>query len=226
MKSQYIEATFVKKYNRFLCQVSIEGEYHDAHIPNTGRLKELLYEGNRIAVKYVGHLNRKTAYELSLAMKDGYWYSVDSRVPNQLVKEWAVEEKHVLFKKSALKAEKTFGNSRFDFQIEGALNGFIEVKGVTLEMNGTGYFPDAPTERGKKHLRELIEVKKQGKFAGVIFVCQCEAIKSFKPNAQTDPEFAKLLSVLKYEGVYLLALGAKVSLEGIEYNGELEIILD
>ncbi len=226
MKSQYIEATFVKKYNRFLCQVVIEGAYHDVHIPNTGRLKELLYEGNQVAVKFVGHPNRKTAYELSLALKEGLWYSIDSRVPNQLVKAWAKDFKHPLFSGSELLGEKTFGASRFDFKIEGEKNGFIEVKGVTLERDNVGYFPDAPTERGRKHLRELIEVKKQGLFAAVIFVCQSESIQTFKPNKETDPEFAKLLKVLKAEGVEVIALGTFVSLEGIRYRGELEVVLE
>lgn len=225
-KIKMIIGQFIKKYNRFLGAVVVDGVVHDCHIPNTGRLKELLYEGNTVALKYVGHPNRKTQYEISLAFKDGRWYSIDSRVPNQLVKNWHFNGSIEKWAHSQLKAEKTFGQSRFDFQISGDLNGFIEVKGVTLERNGIGYFPDAPTERGRKHLSELIEVKKLGMYAAVVFVCQSASIESFHPNDETDPEFGKLLRLLRREGVDVLAFAANVQLEGIEFIGQIPVLLD
>lgn len=217
---------FIKKYNRFLGAVLIDGMIEDCHIPNTGRLKELLFEGNDVALKDVGHPNRKTRYEISMAMKDNRWYSIDSRVPNQLVKHWQGQGLIPHWDKCQLKAEQTFGNSRFDFAILGEHQGYIEVKGVTLEREGTGCFPDAPTERGRKHLAELIEVKKKGLYAAVVFVCQSNAIKQFHPNDDTDPEFGKLLRLLRIEGVEILAFAAEVGLEGIQFLGEIPVLLD
>lgn len=221
-----ITGQFIKKYNRFLAAVLIDGIVHDCHIPNTGRLKELLFEGNTVALKDVGHPNRKTKYELSMALKDGKWYSIDSRVPNQLVKLWQSQDFIEQWKDATLKAEQTFGNSRFDFLITGSKMGYIEVKGVTLERGGIGFFPDAPTERGRKHLAELIEVKKKGMYAAVVFVCQSETIERFHPNDETDPAFGNLLRELNEFGVEIIALVAKVDLEGIRFIGEIPVDLD
>lgn len=225
MSREIIQGIFVKKYNRFLCAVIIDNQVWDCHIPNTGRLGELLFEGNTVGVRYVGHPGRKTSYELVMAMKAQDWYSVDSRVPNHLVKEWMKEGLIPKWQGSRLIGEKTYGNSRFDFKIEGQLYGFIEVKGVTLESEGRGYFPDAPTERGRKHLLELLKVSEEGMYAAVVFVCQCESIKSFSPNDQTDPEFGKILRRLSQAGIDILAIQAKVDLEGIRFGGEIPVIL-
>lgn len=218
-------ATFIKKYNRFLCAIEIDGVTWDCHIPNTGRLGELLYPGNTVGVRYVAHPNRKTSYEVVLAEKNGDWYCIDSRIPNQLVKEWAVGDFVKEWQSCMLTAEKTFGNSRFDFKIDGLLTGYIEVKGVTLEREGRGYFPDAPTLRGRKHLEELIEVKRQGMYAAVVFVCECERIQSFSPNDVTDPEFGTALRKLAAEGVRIMALQAIVTENAIEWGGEIPVIL-
>lgn len=225
MKLIINDGVFIKKYNRFLCSARIEGVDWDCHIPNTGRLGELLFPGNAVGLRYVAHPNRKTSYELVLAQKEGFWYCVDSRIPNQLVKEWAADGKISEWKDCKLTAEKTFGNSRFDFKIDGGLSGYIEVKGVTLERDGRGYFPDAPTERGRKHLEELIEVHRQGMYAAVVFVCESETIKSFSPNDETDPEFGKTLRKLSEEGVRIMALQALVGKDGIEFGQELPVFL-
>lgn len=225
MSSEIIQGIFVKKYNRFLCAVIIDQKVWDCHIPNTGRLGELLFEGNTVGVRYVAHPNRKTSYELVMAKKDQHWYSVDSRVPNQLVKQWAEAQLVSKWQGCKLIGEKTFGNSRFDFKIEGPLYGFIEVKGVTLEKNGRGYFPDAPTERGKKHLLELMKVSEQGMYAAVVFVCQCESIESFSPNDETDPEFGQILRRLHEADIDILAFQAKVTLEGIGFGKEIPVVL-
>lgn len=225
MKYDLEPAIFIQKHNRFLCTIALHGELHPCHIPNTGRLKELLFEGNAVAVRYVGHPNRKTKYELILALKNTNWYSVDSRMPNALVKTWAKENRIPRWHDCQLLSEKTFGDSRFDFEIKGALHGYIEVKGVTLEKNGVGYFPDAPTERGRKHLRELIKVKDAGLYAAVVFVCLSEQIEAFHPNDETDPEFGVLLRELNKNDIDILAIQAKVSLEGIEFVKQIPCIM-
>lgn len=218
MKYSLIPATFIQKYNRFLCAVEIDGQQHDCHIPNTGRLAELLYPNNAVAVRYVGHPNRKTSYELILAQKDENWYCIDSRMPNHLVKEWGKAGLISQWQNSQLLGEKTYGQSRFDFKIEGDLNGYIEVKGVTLERSSVGYFPDAPTERGRKHLEELLKVKAEGMYSAVVFVCQGEAIQSFQPNDATDPAFGNLLRQLKEQGVEILAIQSVVTMTDIRFG--------
>jgi sugar fermentation stimulation protein A len=225
MKYNVVYATFVEKHNRFLCTIELDGTFHPCHIPNTGRLKELLYRGNTIAVRYVGHPNRKTEYELLLAQKDKVWYSVDSRMPNALVKEWASNGLIREWHGSTLVGEKTFGNSRFDFKIDGQLSGYIEVKGVTLEREGVGYFPDAPTERGRKHLEELMHVKDSGLYAAVVFICQSEHIQKFHPNDETDPQFGQLLRKLKSHEVDIFAFQAVVSETGISFGRQITVDL-
>ena len=225
MKYVLSDAKFIKKYNRFLCDIEINGEVVFCHIPNTGRLSELLFEGNPVKVRYVGHPNRKTDYELLLAQKNNQWYSVDSRMPNALVKEWAAAGLIPQWHGSSLKSEKTYGQSRFDFQISGALNGYIEVKGVTLEKAGVGYFPDAPTERGKKHLQELMNASAEGLYSAVVFVCQSEQIQSFSPNDATDPEFGNLLRQMRENQIEILAIQAVVTDTGISFGKFIPVAL-
>ncbi len=185
----------------------------------------MLFEGNSVAVRYVGHPNRKTQYEVILALKGSHWYSVDSRMPNALVKAWAQADLISQWQECQLISEKTFGQSRFDFEIRGALQGYIEVKGVTLERAGIGYFPDAPTERGRKHLRELLAVKQSGLYAAVVFVCLSEQIEAFHPNDETDPEFGAILRELSKNDIDILAFQARISFEGIQFIKQIPCIL-
>lgn len=219
------EAIFIEKHNRFLCTISLNGQLLPCHIPNTGRLKELLFNGNTIGVRYVASSTRKTAYELILAKKDAYWYSVDSRMPNALVKSWATAGLIPQWQNCVLVGERTFGSSRFDFEVRGDKPGYVEVKGVTLEKDGVGYFPDAPTERGRKHLRELLALRRSGLYAAVVFVCQSEAIQAFHPNDETDPEFGKLLRELASNQVEIICLQAKIAFDRIEFIKQIPCIM-
>lgn len=219
------EAIFIEKHNRFLCTIELNGEFWPCHIPNTGRLKELLFKGNTVGVRYVASPTRKTAYEVILAKKDNIWYSVDSRMPNALVKSWATLGYIPQWLNCELIGERTFGKSRFDFEVRGERPGYIEVKGVTLERQGIGYFPDAPTERGRKHLMELLELRRAGLYAAVVFVCQSEAITAFHPNDETDPEFGKLLRELARNHVDILCLQAKITFDRIEFIQQIPCIM-
>lgn len=220
-------ARFIKKLNRFLCTIWIDGAEAYCHIPNTGRLKELLFEGNTIFVKrFEPSEKRKTHFELALAEKEGHLYSVDSRVPNKLFNEWLQAGKLNHFGTSVAKGEQTFGSSRFDFKVSGTFNGYVEVKGVTLERHQTGFFPDAPSERAVKHLRELIVAKEEGHDAAVVFICQSDTISSMRPNGETDPLFEAVLRTLPDHGVAVLAYNCRVTQDQIEFISEIPVVLN
>lgn len=211
-KNIYV-AEFIERPNRFNAKVKLNGEEIVVHVPNTGRCKEILIPGCEVFLREENNPTRKTKYDLIGAYKNGKNICIDSQVPNKVVKE-ALENKAVdkLKEYTNILSEKTFGNSRFDFKLskDNGEEYYLEVKGVTLEEDGKCRFPDAPTERGKKHLLELIEVKKSGRGAGVLFLIQIEDVTEFSPNDDTDPEFANALRLAAKEGVDILAYSCKV----------------
>ena len=190
------EAEFVSRPNRFNAKVILNNEEIIVHVPNTGRCREILIPGCTVFLREELNPNRKTKYDLIAAIKNDMLISIDSQIPNKVVKE-ALENKAVdnLSEYTNILSERTFGNSRFDFKLskDNGEEYYLEVKGVTLEEDGHCRFPDAPTERGRKHLLELIEVKKSGRGAGVLFLIQIDNVKTFSPNRETDPEFADAL---------------------------------
>lgn len=168
---------------------------------------------------------RKTKYDLIAVYKGDNLINMDSQAPNKAVGEWLKKGKFI--KNSTLiKAEKTFGSSRLDFYVESQKEKtFIEVKGVTLEVNGVAKFPDAPTQRGAKHLKELINAKKQGYRAVVLFVIQMKGCKFFTPNADTDPLFAKALKEAKENGVEIVAADCIVTENSMTIDKSIEVKL-
>lgn len=214
------EAIFLSRPNRFIAKVLLEGREETVHVKNTGRCKELLVPGARVILTSGENEKRKTKYDLIAVYKRvenkiEILINMDSQMPNDVVKEWI--EKGTLFSKNAqVRREVTFLSSRFDLYVEdGERKAFLEVKGVTLEKNGNSLFPDAPTERGKKHLRELMEAKRRGFEAYVIFVIQMKGIRSFSPNESTDPEFSSLLRQAFQNGVEVIALDSVVTPDSI-----------
>ena len=222
-------ATFLNRPNRFNAKVKLAGEEITVHVPNTGRCKEILIPGCEVFLREELNPNRKTKYDLIGAYKGDKNICIDSQIPNKVVKE-ALEKKLVdnLKEYTNILTEKTFGNSRFDFKLSNdkGQEYYLEVKGVTLEENGESRFPDAPTERGRKHLLELIEVKKSGRGAGVLFLIQLEDVKSFRPNYETDPKFAEALKEAKDNGVDVFAYNCVVSEEGISLKEEIETFVN
>lgn len=219
-----IRAEFVKRPNRFQGFVNINNKEVMAHVPNTGRCKEILVPGCTVILREENNPNRKTAYSLIAGYKGDRLINIDSQVPNKIVEEalsrGVIEE---LKEYKEILREKTFGNSRFDFKLNkvaGAYDAFdqeyyLEVKGVTLEENGETRFPDAPTDRGRKHLLELIEVKKSGRGAGVIFVIQMDDVVYFRPNDEMDKKFGEALRLAKDNGVDIMAYCSKVTEDSI-----------
>lgn len=206
------KAIFLERPNRFIAHVELEGVMEVCHVKNTGRCKELLIPGRTVFIEQSNHPNRKTKYDLIAVDKDGLLINMDSQAPNRVAVEW-VEQGGIYNKEDIvlIKPEKKYGNSRFDIYVESKQEkAFIEVKGVTLETDGVVAFPDAPTERGLKHIYELIDCVKAGYKAYILFVIQLQGAKYFIPNDKTQPEFHKALKEAEEKGVKILACECKV----------------
>lgn len=208
-----IPAIFHNRPNRFIANVSIEGKMETVHVKNTGRCRELLISGVKVILEVSDNPNRKTKYDLICVYKETVgWVNIDSQAPNKVTLEWLERQNYTY-----IKPEYKYGNSRIDFYMEkGEEKYLLEVKGCTLEIDGIGYFPDAPTERGVKHLRELIQASQEGYHCGVAFVIQMEGIHEVRPYAVTHPEFEVALKDAKKAGVQVLFLECKVMEDTLE----------
>ncbi len=205
-------ATFYNRPNRFIAEVGIEGRKERVHVKNTGRCRELLIPGCEVYLTEPGTPGRKTRYDLVAVKKsNGMIFNIDSQAPNKVVKEWLANQGF-----DKVIPEYTYGDSRIDFYMERHIAGreterrLMEVKGCTLEIAGVGYFPDAPTERGVKHLRELTRAVKEGYKASLAFVIQMDGVTEVRPNINTHPEFAEALEEAKEAGVKVLYLACHV----------------
>ena len=222
------EAVFINRPNRFNARVLLNGEEIVVHVPNTGRCKEILIEGSKVLLREENNPNRKTRYDLIAAYKGDILINIDSQVPNKVVNEALLNKKiKKLEKFNIVNREKTFGKSRFDFMLstDNDEKYYLEVKGVTLEQNGECKFPDAPTERGAKHILELIEAKKLGYGAGILFLIQLDNVKSFSPNDLTDTNFSNALRLANENNVDIMVYNCSVGKNYIELKEEVDIIL-
>ena len=201
------QAKFIKRPNRFIAEVDIEGHKEIVHVKNTGRCKELLIPGCEVWLTAPGTPDRRTKYDLVAVRKDnGILFNIDSQAPNKVVKEWLAKYDY-----SKVIPEHTYGNSRIDFYMERGDERFLmEVKGCTLEIDGIGYFPDAPTERGVKHIRELIKAKEEGYQSILAFVIQMDGVTEVRANVDTHPEFGEALDDAQKAGVEVLFLTCHV----------------
>ena len=206
-------AIFISRPNRFIATVDIEGTIETVHVKNTGRCRELLIPGVKVMLEKSNNPDRKTKYDLVMVYKENLgWVNIDSQMPNALVREWLESEPEEFSGLTLIKPEYTYGDSRVDFYLErGDEKILIEVKGVTLEIDGIGFFPDAPTERGVKHIRELIKAKREGYEAYIAFVIQMNGIKEVRANMNTHMEFGVALEEAQKAGVKVLMLECNVS---------------
>ena len=206
------EGIFLERPNRFIAKVEIDGVIETVHVKNTGRCKEILKPGVKVILEDCESPARKTRYDLVSAYKEDFGLiNIDSQTPNKVVKEW-LETKDFTY----LKPEYTIGKSRIDFYMEkGEQKYLMEVKGCTLEKDGIGFFPDAPTERGVKHLKELTAAVKEGYHCMVAFVIQMEGIHEVRANLETHPAFGDALEEAKAAGVNVLFLECKITPEEI-----------
>lgn len=221
-------AEFINRPNRFQAYVKLNGEAIMVHVPNTGRCKEILVSGCKVILRKEDGETRKTQYDLIAAYKGEKIINIDSQIPNKVVNEaLSLGKIEPLRKFPIIEKEKTFGNSRFDFKLSD-FNGsiyYLEVKGVTFEEEGNSKFPDAPTERGRKHLLELVEAKRKGFGAGVIFLVQMEGMKSFSPYDGMDESFGEALRYAKKNNVDIFAYECNVGEKYITLSKALEIII-
>ena len=207
-----IPGRFLARPNRFIAHVQIGGETEVVHVKNTGRCRELLTVGAEVWCQKSDNPARKTKYDLITVRKGHRLINMDSQAPNQAAKEWLLSGG--LGEIENLKAETFHGDSRFDFSfVKDGKTCFLEVKGVTLENDGICAFPDAPTERGARHLRGLTEAAKNGYGAYVLFVIQMPDVQYLHPNDATDPNFGKALREAAANGVEVLAMDCAVTVE-------------
>lgn len=206
------EARFMDRPNRFIAHVNIGGNVETVHVKNTGRCKELLLKDVPVILAKADNPNRKTKYDLIAVKKKKLgWVNIDSQAPNVVIREWLEQQGF-----DRVRPETVYGDSRIDFYMEkGPQKYLLEVKGCTLEIGGVGYFPDAPTERGVKHIRELIEARKQGYWCGLAFVIQMNGIKKVRPNIETHPEFGEALAEAQKAGVKILHLPCQVEKDSL-----------
>ena len=195
------KAQFLSRTNRFIAEVMVNGKQETVHVKNTGRCKELLIPGCEVWLTEPGTPNRKTRYDLVAVKKStGVLFNIDSQAPNKVMGEWLASQNF-----DKVIPEFTYGDSRIDFYMErGSEKFLLEIKGCTLEFDGIGYFPDAPTERGVKHIRELIKAKSAGYNAAIGFVIQMDGVKEVRPNTATHPEFGTAIEEAKTAGVKIL----------------------
>ena len=215
----YVKGIFKARPNRFIAEVEVDGNLEIAHVPNTGRCKELLVENAVVWLKPSDNPNRKTKFSLHFVENKGVLVSLYSQQANSIVYDAVVDGKiNELSGYDYHQREKTVDNSRIDIYLENS-NGdscFVEVKGVTLIIDGEARFPDAPTERGAKHLKELIKLKKEGNRCCVFFLIQHPAGEFFRPNWENDPIFSQTLNEAYAEGVEILVYRCDNQLSGIE----------
>lgn len=210
-----IEGKFIDRPNRFIAHVEIAGKAETVHVKNTGRCRELLLPGAAVQLEVADNPARKTLYDLVAVYKESLgWVNIDSQAPNKVVREWLEQQGY-----DVIRPEYSYGDSRLDFYMESNEQKYLmEVKGCTLEIDGIGYFPDAPTIRGVKHLRELIGAQKKGYRCTAAFVIQMEGIREVRPNISTHPEFARAWEDARAAGVTMLALLCRVG------RGSLEVV--
>lgn len=225
MKYERIETgKFIERPNRFIAYMEIAGQKEMVHVKNTGRCAELLQPGATVYVQKADNPERKTQWDLIGVKKGKRMINMDSQIPNKVVEEW-IRKGNLFPNATLIKPETTYKHSRFDLYVEEENRKiFIEVKGVTLEENGVVKFPDAPTERGVKHIGELCEAVKDGYEAYVFFVIQMKGVKYFTPNMKTHAAFGEALRNAKEEGVHILAYDCKVSKDSIKLAKEVPVI--
>ena len=233
-----LTATFLARPNRFLAHVMVNGEEKVCHVTNTGRLKELLLPGTEVILQHhpdAAAAGRKTEYSLIGVAKpladnrQTTWVNIDSQAPNQAACEWLTRGKGLPFcpRPQNVRREVRWGQSRFDLAFtDCGKPWFMEVKGVTLDVNGTAMFPDAPTERGIKHLDELGAAVKEGYGAAVLFVIQMKGISAFAPHRSRHPEFTDALIRAKNNGVHVWAYDCIVTENSMEIDAPVAVKLD
>ena len=225
-----VAGVFLSRSNRFVAEVEVAGQREIVHVKNTGRCRELLVSGATVYLERSGNPLRRTAYDLIAVEKKrpgkpALLVNMDSQAPNAVAHEWLVGG--ALFGEGAqVRREVTFGKSRFDLYVEsGGRRCFIEVKGVTLEHEGIASFPDAPTQRGVKHIHELADAVRLGYEAYILFVLQMKEMREFRPADELHAEFGEALRAAAAAGVKVLAMDCRVSPNTLSIDQPVQVVL-
>ena len=220
--SHTCEGIFRARPNRFIAIVEVDGVDTVCHVKNTGRCKELLVPGCRVILEKGTNPARKTPYDVIAVYKGDRLINMDSQAPNKVAEEWLCKR----FQGAAIRREVTYGDSRLDFAVTaGDETWLIEVKGCTLEVDNVGYFPDAPTERGVKHLQHLIRAVEEGYRAAVLFIVQMEGITAIRPNDSTHPAFGDALRQAAEAGVELWAVDCRVTPDTLVHHQPMPVVV-
>ncbi|MDH4127714.1 MAG: DNA/RNA nuclease SfsA [Spirochaetota bacterium] len=227
LANDLLNAVFIERVNRYLAIVLLDKQQVEAFIPNPGRMKELLISGINVLLREIKSEKRKTAYDLVVVEYNNINVCIDSMIPNKFLFEILSQKRLSEFAKyTNIRKEAKFKNSRFDFFLSGYGNGcFIEAKSCTLVENNIALFPDAPTKRGSKHMHELVYAIEEGYEAYVIIVIQRNDAKLFKPNVETDPEFAEAIKYAVSKGVKVIAISTIISSKEIHFYKQIEVII-
>lgn len=221
-----VRAEFCDRPNRFIAHVKINGVMETVHVKNTGRCRELLVPGYPVILEKSDNPARKTAYDLISVCKEGRWINMDSQAPNEAAAEW-IQGGGLFPEEVSVYRERKYGNSRFDIYVESLeRKAFIEVKGVTLEENNIVRFPDAPTERGLKHVEELAECMQDGYEAYLLFVIQMKDVRKFQPNWNTHHRFGDALKTAREAGVRILAMDCMIGEDFMRIQDPVEVDLE
>lgn len=218
-----VPGRFLARPNRFIAHVETTDGVQTVHVKNTGRCRELLFPGAAVYLEKSGNPKRRTAYDLIAVQKGDILVNMDAQAPNRVFAEWL---SGLLPEEAVLRPEYTYGGSRLDFCVESSKGlHLIEVKGVTLEEGGAARFPDAPTERGVKHIRELQRAAEAGLGATLFFVVQMEGMRSVAPNDETHPAFGTALREAAAHGVGVCAWDCAVTPDSLTIRREVPVLL-
>ncbi|MBE7017342.1 MAG: DNA/RNA nuclease SfsA [Ruminococcaceae bacterium] len=216
---------FLSRPNRFIAHVMIDGREEVVHVKNTGRCKELLLSGSEVFCVRSDNTSRKTAYDLVAVKKGSRLINMDSQAPNAAFLEWVNEGKFI-GKPDFIKPEYKWRNSRFDFFVrKDGRKILAEIKGVTLELDGACFFPDAPTERGIKHINELIAAAQEGYETYIVFIIQMKDVSFFSPNENTHPQFCEALRRAGERGVNIIAYDCLITEDSMVIRDKVPVIL-
>ena len=224
-----IDGVFLARPNRFIARVLVDGKEEVVHVKNTGRCRELLVDNAKVYLSVSDNPARKTKYDLvgveKVTDRGVLMINMDSQIPNDAVAEW-LPVSGLFSENAAFRREYTYGKSRFDFFVQdNDRKAFIEVKGVTLENDGVVSFPDAPTERGIKHVEELISACENGYDSYIVFVVQMKGVTEFRPNAQRHPQFAQVLRKAQSSGVKIIAVDCIVTPDEMKIDAQIKVNL-
>ena len=217
------QATFLERPNRFIAHVNLDGLKTVCHVKNTGRCRELLVPGATVYLEHGVGEHRRTQWDLIAVEKGDRLINMDAQAPNRVFAEFASQFEPTML---SVHPEVRVGESRLDFRLDlphGAH--FVEVKGVTLEEDGRTFFPDAPTERGIKHLHELIRLRREGNAATAFFVIQMDDVMSFSPNDRTHPAFGEAMRLAAREGVQITAYCCRVTPGALQIDRPVPVVL-